>query len=449
MRRLLFLVAGALLADASATPSYAQTQPDTLVWERVGTVNDVRGLFFDADTLYAAAVSDPIQVFRPGDADWSQAFPTNARARDLLITPERVVCLLVTAASGLGCSIDSLQTWYGYHDKAFTLPVRTPEDALLLGPNMVGVVAARSTDDGATWTEHGFAEGSGAEDEGLTPRSLVVIPPSEALPNGRIVAAGSYGIAYSDDDGRSWYPTELFGHLAYVAWSATRIEHGEHAGRLLAIVERGAPGGSPTGLYRSTDGIAWERITDVPGGNTFDGRLMAAPGGAVYAYDTNTAGRSVRRSIDGGETWQRVGPVWTEWPAEAREIVAGPDGRLYAACSGGGFAGYDGGVFRTVEAVFPVDAEAEPPETLGTRLEVYPNPSRGAATVALTLSEPSEVRVVVYDVLGRAVAVLHAGPLGAGEHALAFESAGLPAGVYLVRAEGSGFSAAHRLTVVR
>src|SRR5690606_6170653 len=121
------------LALGSTPAARAQAWPDTLVWEQVGTLSDVRGPFFDADTLYAAAVSDPIQVFRPGDADWSQAFPTNARARDLLITPERVVCLLVTAASGLGCSIDSLQTWYGYHDKAFTLPVFTPEGALLLG----------------------------------------------------------------------------------------------------------------------------------------------------------------------------------------------------------------------------------------------------------------------------------------------------------------------------
>jgi len=449
MRRLLFLAVGALLAGASATPSYAQVPPDTLVWERVGTVNDVRGPFFDADTLYAAAVSDPIQVFRPGDADWSQAFPTNARARDLLITPERVVCLLVTAASGLGCSIDSLQTWYGYHDKAFTLPVFTPEGALLLGtrggPSEGGRLAARSTDDGATWTPHGLGDGT----DGLGTTNLVVIPPSEALPTGRIVATGYGGIATSDDDGRTWQPTALYGGLAYAAWSSARIEHGPYAGRLLAVVERGAPGGSPTGLYRSTDGIAWERLADVPGGNTFDGRLMAAPDGTVYAYDNNTAGRTVRRSVDGGQTWQEVGPGWTEWPAEAREIVAGPDGRLYAACSGGGFAGYDGGVFRTVEAVFPVDAEAEPPETMGTRLEVYPNPATASATVALTLTEASGVRVAVYDVLGREVIVLQAGSLGAGKHALSFESAGLPAGLYLVRVEGGAFRATQQVTVLR
>ena len=101
----------------------------------------------------------------------------------------------------------------------------------------------------------------------------------------------------------------------------------------------------------------------------------------------------------------------------------------------------------TVVPGVDTEDEATPEET--SRLEVYPNPSAGSATVSLTLDAASEVRVVVYDVLGRQVAVLHAGPLGAGEHALAFESAGLPAGLYLVRVEGGVFGASQRLTLVR
>ncbi len=86
-------------------------------------------------------------------------------------------------------------------------------------------------------------------------------------------------------------------------------------------------------------------------------------------------------------------------------------------------------------------------ETLS--LEVYPNPAVTEAGVALTLAASSEVRVAVYDVLGRRVAVLHEGPLGAGEHVLRFDAQNLPAGLYLVRAEGEGFAAARRVTVVR
>jgi hypothetical protein len=86
-------------------------------------------------------------------------------------------------------------------------------------------------------------------------------------------------------------------------------------------------------------------------------------------------------------------------------------------------------------------------ETLA--LDMYPNPVEGEAKVMLILTEAGPATVAVYDVLGRAIAVLHEGPLAAGEHALSFEAAGLPAGLYLVRAEGKDFTASRRVTVVR
>ena len=90
--------------------------------------------------------------------------------------------------------------------------------------------------------------------------------------------------------------------------------------------------------------------------------------------------------------------------------------------------------------------EAVAPEA--SSLTVHPNPTAGRATVTLALAKAAEVRAAVYDVLGREVAVLHAGPLAAGSHRLAFDSA-LPTGVYLVRATGYGLRAAQRVTVVR
>jgi hypothetical protein len=82
-------------------------------------------------------------------------------------------------------------------------------------------------------------------------------------------------------------------------------------------------------------------------------------------------------------------------------------------------------------------------------LTVHPNPSAGAATVALTLAEAGEVRVSVVDVLGREVAVLHEGALAAGEHRLGFDGSVLRAGVYVVRATGSGIAVTQRVTLVR
>ncbi len=71
-------------------------------------------------------------------------------------------------------------------------------------------------------------------------------------------------------------------------------------------------------------------------------------------------------------------------------------------------------------------------------VSVYPNPFAQSATVALTLGDETRVRVAVYDVLGREVAVLADGALAAGRHDLRLDGRGLPAGVYLVRAEAGG-----------
>lgn len=79
----------------------------------------------------------------------------------------------------------------------------------------------------------------------------------------------------------------------------------------------------------------------------------------------------------------------------------------------------------------------------------YPNPASGAVTVPLVLSEAADVRLVVYDVLGRAVAVLADGALEPGSHEATLDTAGLPSGVYLVRLTAGNRVATRRVTVLR
>jgi hypothetical protein len=98
------------------------------------------------------------------------------------------------------------------------------------------------------------------------------------------------------------------------------------------------------------------------------------------------------------------------------------------------------------------DAEGDPEggaEPAAFRLSAYPNPSGGEATVALSLRERAEVRVALYDVLGREVAVLADGAVEAGAHRLVLDAAALAPGTYLVRATAGGRVRAHRITVVR
>ncbi len=108
----------------------------------------------------------------------------------------------------------------------------------------------------------------------------------------------------------------------------------------------------------------------------------------------------------------------------------------------------------TAETVWSSD---EQPETVAAAtavpeafaLAAFPNPFRETATLRLDVPAATPVRLTVYDVLGRAVAVLVDEELEAGSHALAFTGRSLPSGVYLLRMEAGSFVATQRLTLVR
>ena len=65
----------------------------------------------------------------------------------------------------------------------------------------------------------------------------------------------------------------------------------------------------------------------------------------------------------------------------------------------------------------------------------YPNPFRHRATIAYRVSAPGHVRLTVYDVLGRELAVLVDERQSAGSHSAKLDASGWPSGVYLYRLE--------------
>ena len=79
-----------------------------------------------------------------------------------------------------------------------------------------------------------------------------------------------------------------------------------------------------------------------------------------------------------------------------------------------------------------------------------PNPASSRAVVPYALAEAGAVRVAVYDLLGREVAVLADGPAARGAHEAPLDTRTLAPGVYVMRMTASGgFTEARRLTVVR
>ena len=102
---------------------------------------------------------------------------------------------------------------------------------------------------------------------------------------------------------------------------------------------------------------------------------------------------------------------------------------------------------RLVEEGAPPTARGGAPDA-GWALDVWPNPAAGPASVRLAGAPAGDVRVAVYDVLGREVAVLHDGPASS-DLLTRLDTGTLLPGAYLVRATVDGVAVTRGLSVAR
>jgi hypothetical protein len=84
----------------------------------------------------------------------------------------------------------------------------------------------------------------------------------------------------------------------------------------------------------------------------------------------------------------------------------------------------------------------------------YPNPFNPVTVIPFALRETADVRIDVFDVLGRRVETVVDGVYSAGTHRATFHADGLVSGVYLVRAEltfegGRAAAYSQRITLLK
>ena len=141
-----------------------------------------------------------------------------------------------------------------------------------------------------------------------------------------------------------------------------------------------------------------------------------------------------------------VGPLFSRVVAA---VVYDRDRDVFASV-GGGATEAEARAFRQAFLnVFGQAVSTEGGGTVDLTVAAWPNPTRGAATVAFGLAEGGAARVAVYDALGREVVVAADGPFGPGRHEVAVRAGALPAGVYIVRVATEGGVQTARLTVAR
>ncbi len=107
----------------------------------------------------------------------------------------------------------------------------------------------------------------------------------------------------------------------------------------------------------------------------------------------------------------------------------------------------DGDTYR-FDARFVVGTEASPDARVALAPPA-PNPAAGRTVLRFALGGPATVRLRLFDVLGREVAVLADGERPAGTHEVTVDAARLAAGVYVARLDAGRAVVTQRLVVVR
>ena len=120
--------------------------------------------------------------------------------------------------------------------------------------------------------------------------------------------------------------------------------------------------------------------------------------------------------------------------------------RLTAVNAAGRESAFSNEIMVIITSVVTLGDEI--PETFALE-QNYPNPFNPTTTITYDVAEPSDVRLLVHDLLGKAVAVLVDERHAAGRYEVAFEASGLASGVYLYTLRAGSFTQTKRLVLLK
>ncbi|NJD21159.1 MAG: T9SS type A sorting domain-containing protein [Melioribacter sp.] len=195
--------------------------------------------------------------------------------------------------------------------------------------------------------------------------------------------------------------------------------------------------------YTSNGGSSW---SDVEGNISVPSIrsatiLPTSGGNKVYLIATSVGVYSSSQMNGTGTVWTQegsnvIGNVVVEYITSRKS-----DGTVVAATHGrGAFVGkYTPTGIENVNSI-PNDFKLE---------QNYPNPFNPTTAISYQLSAVSDVKLKVYDTLGKEVATLVDGKMEAGNHKVEFNAAKLASGVYIYKLETKNFSSAKKMILMK
>jgi hypothetical protein len=313
----------------------------------------------------------------------------------------------------------------------------------------------RSTDDGSNWTDLGSLREWSNNIQALT-----VLPGGSG--GSKILAGTLAGLQSSTDNGVhwSWDPwivrsiavseTYLFigGNFGVCRSSDTgetfnRVSDGLWSNFIPALATLGTnvyAGSENNGFFISTDnGTTWVQRGLIK--NPIYALAVAsdALGGALLYAGTRADGIFI--TTNSGVTWSSFNAGLTSLNVPALKVSGG---YIFAGTYGSGVWRRPLGELTSVKGV-PQDVP------LGFSLEQnYPNPFNPTTRIGFGVSGlGARVKLAVYDLLGREVAVLVDEKKEPGSYEVQFDGRGLASGVYVCRLQVAGYVKARKLALVR
>jgi hypothetical protein len=365
---------------------------------------DVRSFASNGNYLFAGTINNGVYYSTNNGMNWTQTSLTNQQTYSLLINGNNIFAgntyppsVHLSTNNGANWSQTSLENQSVYSLEA-------SGNSIIAGTLNYGIFF--TTNNGANWIQ-----------TSVNNRTVLSLASS-----GNNVFAATYnncGVYKSTNNGLNWSQTSLNDRSI---WVIAANGNNVYAGT-----------GDISGIYISTNN----------GTNWTQSLIMQSISALAVYGNTLFAGVSVTGfnvSFDNGNNWiqknEGLGNLST-WSL----FVS--NGYLYAGTS-------TNGVYRRplseLVGIHPISTETPSKYSLSQN---YPNPFNPITNVKFSMLNARDVKLVVYDVMGREVQTLVNEKLSAGTYEVKFDGSMLNSGIYFYKMMTDGFTETKKMLMIK
>lgn len=370
------------------------------------------------------------------------------------IQTDQNIMYLGTGGYGLWKSTTASAPWdkYDYSNGLEAVNVRA---VLLNGQNIFAASEKgvyKSSDNGVSWT---------------LINDPIPYPETHDLiaVGGKIIKACANGLSVSEDGGSNWTlnPNVLgpiFGlgasdGFVYAGGGPTYISGDGGSTWIKHVWDDSGYGLSSAWKFTHTEGITFASVSQKgvyadPGAGDWTPRNTGIESLNSVDIDSQDSTIVVAARLDGIFLSEDLGFTWTNISGGIPNVFANCvnifGGYIYA---GVGTSGVHG-LYRMPLPGTPVALEREDELPASYALnQNYPNPFNPSTKISFELPEQSNVKLEIYDVLGRKVATLVDKLLSAGYYNRSWDASSFPSGTYFYKLETNNFTYTKKMLVLK